>query len=156
VQVAGPKFGAGLQDSPYPSGDTQVADGKTWTRIVATGRTTPSRWRIDLPDALFAAGDIVEFFYGTSTSGLTSYCSGSSLNFVQTRMSPRRRRRSSRFCSSTGPRGADAFYVDGMDGRGSQVYWDTACEQMGFIPTATTCGPRVESREPPGWAVDGQ
>jgi hypothetical protein len=43
-----------------------------------------SRWRIDFPDALFEAGDVVYHFIGaTSTSGLTSYLSGNTLGFTQ-------------------------------------------------------------------------
>ncbi|RPH54754.1 MAG: hypothetical protein EHM89_18135, partial [Acidobacteria bacterium] len=138
-QVAGPKFGAGLQELPrYPFKDTQVADGKTWTRIRCDrASNSASRWRIDFPDALFTAGDVVEFFYGaTSTSGLTSYCSGNSLNYVQSDVDVAAAA-ASEFTIlplAPGSPGTDILYVDGMDGRGAQVYWDTAFEQLGTTP----------------------
>jgi FlgD Ig-like domain len=134
-QVAGPKFGAGLQELPrYPFKDTQIADGKTWTRIRCDrANNNASRWRIDFPDALFTAGDVIEFFYGaTNTSGLTSYCSGYSLNFVQNDPADAAAA-ASEFTIlplMPGVGGTDILYIDGMDGRGAQVYWDTALDQI--------------------------
>jgi hypothetical protein len=136
-QVVGPKFGAGLQELPrHPFKDTQVADGKTWTRIRCDrANNSASRWRIDFPDALFEAGDVIEFFFGaTSTSGLTSYCSGYSLNFVQNDVDVAAAAASEFTILPLvpGSGGNDLLYVDGMDGRGSQVYWDTAFQQFGY------------------------
>jgi hypothetical protein len=138
-QVAGAKFGAGLQDLPRnPFKDTQVADGKTWTRIRCDrANNAASRWRSDFPDALFEAGDVVEYFYGaTSTSGLTSYCSGNDLTFVQSDVDV-----AASFASEfsilpmePGVGGTDILYVDGMDGRGAQAYFDASFASMGETP----------------------
>jgi hypothetical protein len=136
-QVAGAKFGAGLQDLPRnPFKDTQVADGKTWTRIRCDrASNAASRWRNDFPDALFTAGDVVEYFYGaTSTSGLTSYCSGNDLTFVQSDVNVAASFASefSILPSVPGATGTDILYVDGMDGRGAQPYWDASFANMGL------------------------
>jgi hypothetical protein len=136
-QVAGPKFGVGLQELPrYPFKDSQVADGKTWTRIRCDrANNTQSRWRIDFSDALFTAGDVIEFFYGaTSTSGLTSYCSGNSLNYVQNDVDVAAAAASefSILPGVPGVAGTDILYVDGMDGRGAQQYWEASFANMGL------------------------
>jgi hypothetical protein len=136
-QVAGAKFGAGLQDLPRnPFKDTQVADGKTWTRIRCDrANNAASRWRSDFPDALFEAGDVIEYFYGaTSTSGLTSYCSGNDLTFVQSDVDVAASFASefSILPSVPGVGGSDILYVDGMDGRGAQIYWDASFANMGL------------------------
>jgi len=138
-QVAGAKFGAGLQDLPRnPFKDSQPADGKTWTRIrMDRANNAASRWRIDFPDALFTAGDVVEYFYGaTSTSGLTSYCSGNDLTFVQSDVDVAASFASefSILPSEPGGAGTDILYVDGMDGRGAQPYWDASFATMGVTP----------------------
>jgi FlgD Ig-like domain len=135
-QIAGPKFGANLQQLPRnPFKDTQVADGKTWTRIrMDRANNAASRWRVDLPDALFTAGDVIEYFYGaTSTSGQTSYCSGSSLNFVQNDASVAAAAPSEFTILPLvpGASGSDILYIDGMDGRGAQQYWDASFANMG-------------------------
>jgi Secretion system C-terminal sorting domain len=138
-QVAGPKFGVGLQDLPRnPFKDTQVADGKTWTRIRCDrANNAASRWRSDFNDALFEAGDVIEYFYGaTSTSGLTSYCSGNDLTFVQSDKDVAASFASefSILPSVPGAAGSDILYVDGMDGRGAQIYWDASFASMGESP----------------------
>jgi hypothetical protein len=138
VQAAGPKFGAGLQDLPRnPFKDTVAVPGYgTWTRIRCDrANNAASRWRSDFPDALFEAGDEVRYFYGaTSTSGLTSYCSGNDLTFVQSDVEV-----AAQFASEfsilpmvPGSGGSDILYVDGMDGRGAQIYWDASFANMGL------------------------
>jgi hypothetical protein len=90
-----------------------------------------------LNDYLFEAGDVIEFFFGaTNTEGLTNYCSGATLNFVQSDLNI-----AALFASEFTilPRdpgadvGTDILYVDGADGRG-QDFWDTAFSQLGIIP----------------------
>jgi hypothetical protein len=134
------KSGAPLSGGPqYPFKDTQIADGKTWTRIQCWLRVLSSNtFVVDLNDNLFEAGDVIEFFFGaTNTSGQTSYCSGPSLNYVQSDVELAAQS-ASEFTilplNGNGTFGNDMLYVDGMDGRGAQVYWDTAFEQMGLTP----------------------
>ncbi len=129
------KTGAVLSGGPeYPFKDTQVADGKTWTRIQCWLRVAAtSTFVVDLNDNLFEAGDVVEFFFGaTSTSGYTSYASGSALNFVQSDLELAAQVASEfTILPLDGP--TDILFVDGMDGRGAQQYWDTAFESLGLV-----------------------
>ncbi len=138
------KTGAALTDNPdYPFTDTQVADGRTWTRIRCrlvppTPVNTNFRFVVDLNDNLFEAGDVIEFFFGaTNTNGQTSYCSGPALNYVQSDVDLAAET-AAEFTilplNGNGTFGNDILYIDGMDGRGAQVYWDTAFEQMGLAP----------------------
>ncbi len=130
------KAGAALTDDPvqYPFKDTQLADGKTWTRIRCDiSQAAFAKFRIDLNDNLFEAGDVVEFFFsGTTTAGETSYCSGPHLRFVQSDVelaaeSP------SEFTILPLDDPTEILYVDGVDvWVVEQAYWDTAFEQLGL------------------------
>ena len=133
---SGTKTGAVLSGGPlFPFKDTQVADGKTWTRIQCWLRVNAtSTFVVDLNDNLFQAGDVIEFFFAAhSTSGDVSYCSGSALTFVQSDVDLAAET-ASEFTIlplfGNGAANADVLYVDGMDGRGAQVFWDTAFEQV--------------------------
>jgi hypothetical protein len=122
----------------YGGKDIQVADGKIWARMQATIVDADiGRFSIDLPDdVLFAGGDVVEFFFGaTNTGGVTSYCSGSALNYVQNDVDLAAESASefSILPVNADGTGDPVLYVDGMDGRGAQVYWDTAFEQIGTL-----------------------
>ncbi len=133
------KTGALLSGGPsYPFKDTVAADGKTWTRIQCWLRVTPSVFVVDLNDNLFEAGDEIQFFFGaTNTNGQTTYCSGSALDYVQNDVDVAAAS-ASEFTilplNANGTGGNEMLYVDGMDGRGAQVYWDTAFEQFGLAP----------------------
>ncbi|HXV14377.1 MAG TPA: T9SS type A sorting domain-containing protein, partial [Candidatus Krumholzibacteria bacterium] len=130
------KTGAILSGGPsYPFKDTVVADGKTWTRIQCWLRVnSTSTFVVDLNDALFEAGDVVEFFWGAiSTGGETSYCSGSALNYVQSDLDLAAKV-ASEFTILPLDAPTSVLYVDGMDGRRAQAYWDTAFEQLGLLP----------------------
>ncbi|HXV14376.1 MAG TPA: hypothetical protein VEC56_09245, partial [Candidatus Krumholzibacteria bacterium] len=131
------KTGAALTDDPvrYPFKDTQVADGKTWTRIRCDlAQASVGRFRVDLHDNLFEAGDVIEFFFGaTNTLGETNYCSGSALDYVQSDASVAAAA-ASEFTILPLDGFTGILYVDGMDGRGGQVFWDTAFGQIGFEP----------------------
>jgi hypothetical protein len=132
------KTGAALTDSPhYPFKDTVVADGKTWTRIQCWLRTLgTSTFVVDLNDNLFEAGDVIEFLYGaTSTNGHTSYCSGPNLTFVQDDLELAAEVPAEfSILPLNGGDTTEILYVDGMEGRGAQVYWDTALQQLSHVP----------------------
>ncbi len=133
---SGTKTGAVLSGGArYPFKDTQVAFGKTWTRIQCWLRVnTTNIFVVDLNDNLFEAGDVIEFFFGaTSTSGFTSYASGSNLAFVQSDVELAADV-ASEFTILPLDDPTDILYVDGMDGRGAQGFWDTAFEQLGLAP----------------------
>jgi hypothetical protein len=134
------KSGANLTDNTsYPFKDTQVADGKTWTRIQCWLRTaSTSTFVVDLNDNLFTAGDIVSYFFqATNTSAQTSYASGSTLGFVQSDLTVAAQN-ASEFTilpvNGNGTEGNDILYVDGMDGRGNQGFFDEAFGDMGLNP----------------------
>ena len=132
------KTGVILSGGPsYPFKDTVVADGKTWTRIQCWLRlSNTSTFVVDLNDNLFEAGDVIEFFFGaTNTSGQTSYASGSTLNYVQDDIDLAAEIASEfTILPLNGGTTTDILYVDGMDGRGTQVYWDSSFEQLGLTP----------------------
>jgi len=134
------KSGAALSGGAlYPFKDTVVADGKTWTRVQCWLRVVASStFVVDLNDALFEAGDVINFFYGaTNTGALTSYASGSNLAFVQSDIDVAAQN-ASEFTilplNANGTEGNDILYVDGMDGRGGQGFFDVAFGQMGLNP----------------------
>ena len=119
----------------YPFKDTVVADGKTWTRIQCWLRvTSTSTFVVDLNDNLFQAGDVINFFYGAqNTNAQFAYASGSALNFVQSDLNVAAEN-ASEFTilplNGNGNEGSDILYVDGMDGRGAQGFFDVAFDQM--------------------------
>ncbi len=131
------KTGAALTDTPslYPFKDTVVADGKTWTRIQMWRRVnSTSTFVVDLNDNIFQAGDVIEFFYGaTSTAAVTTYASGSNLGFVQGDLTVAAQN-ASEFTilplNGNLAEGSDILYVDGMDGRGAQGFFDVAFDQL--------------------------
>jgi len=136
---SGTKTGAALSGGAlYPFKDTQVADGKTWTRIQCWLRiVSTSTFVVDLNDNLFEAGDVVEFFFGAiSAAGFTSYCSGSNLGFVQSNVNVAALNASEFTILPLvpGTSGTDILYVDGMDGRGAQGFWDVSFAQMSENP----------------------
>ncbi len=132
------KSGAILSGGPlYPFKDTLVADGKTWTRIQCWLRVASTNtFVVDLNDNLFEAGDVIEFFFGaTNTIGQTSYCSGPSLTYVQDDLEIAAEVAAEfSILPTNGGDITDLLYVDGIDGRGAQVYWDTSFEQLGVEP----------------------
>ncbi len=130
------KSGAILSGGPqYPFKDTVVADGKTWTRIQCWLRVVnTSTFVVDLNDNLFQAGDQINFFFGaTNTNGQTTYCSGSALTYVQDDLELAAEA-ASEFSilpiEGNGTEGSNILYVDGIDGRGGQEFWDTAFDRV--------------------------
>ncbi len=138
----------------YPFKDTVVADGRTWTRVRCdiAGSPSNSRFRVDLNDALFEGGDVVEFFFGaTNTNGETSYCSQSNLTYVQCDIDEAAAT-ADEFSvlpySSPHPFYGGILYVDAADGSSAaQPYWDAAFEYFGFLPHVD----RFDVRAPSSW-----
>jgi len=132
------KSGAALSGgASYPFKDTVVAHGATWTRIQCWLRVfSTNTFVVDLNDNLFEAGDVIQFFFGAvNTSGQTSYCSGPALNYVQDNIDLAAEIAGEfTILPLNGGNTTNILYVDGMDGRGSQVYWDTALQQIGELP----------------------
>jgi len=148
VRVDGPNAGATgaalLDDSRYTMIDAAVpANGETWTQIqmdtsyTAVGSPVDGDFNIDLHDSLFVPGDTVWFFFGATNAGgvSTYYSEGSagprgdaSIDYVASV--------SDEFTilpAGGYARGGDILYVDGMNFRGAQPYFDTAFQQMGIF-----------------------
>jgi hypothetical protein len=134
------KSGAALTNgNPYFFKDTQVVGAETWTRIQCWRRLNAANtFVIDLNDNLFTGGDVVRFFFAaTNISGITNYASGSNLGFITNSLTDAITN-ASEFTilplNGNGTDPNDVLYVDGMDGRGGQGFFDTAFEQLGYNP----------------------
>ena len=138
------KTGAALTGDPsrYPVvGAWTDARGVPWTclrldSVYAAGVPRPDTYCVDLNDNLFTPGDTVCFFYAArSAGGAESYAFGSSLEAVGLDREAAALNAAEFTCLPAGgpARGGDILYVDGMDGRGAQPYWDTAFASLGIL-----------------------
>jgi hypothetical protein len=121
-------------------GDQRAADGKTWGVFDGTAIDADiGRYSFDFDDTgLFEGGDVVEFFFGaTNTANQSTYCAGSALTFVQDNVDVAAAN-AAEFSilpvNANGTEGNDILYVDGMDGRGGQGFFDEAFGDMGLNP----------------------
>jgi len=134
------KSGAGLVDDPsrWPVVDSTLFDGTMWYQVrcdsVYTSpgsKPAPDRFCVDLHDNLFAGGDTICFFFSAeNTSGEVSYytrATGATASLADAASFPMEFT-----CLPAGGynRGGKILYVDGMDGRGAQPFFDTAFDQM--------------------------
>ncbi len=138
------KSGDALTQDParYPVvGSWTDASGVPWTCVrldssIVNGVAQPDYYCVDLNDNLFTPGDTVCFFYcARNTNGVETYAFGSSL-LAQSNDREQAAANPSEFtCLPAGGwrRGGDILYVDGMDGRGAQPYWDTAMQSIGIL-----------------------
>ena len=144
--------------SSYPFKDTLMADGRIWTRIQCWLRVAAtSTFVVDLNDNLFEAGDVINFFWGAiNTNGEASYCSGSGLTYVQSDIELAAEVASEfSILPVNGGSTTDILYVDGMDGRGAQQYWDTALQQLAVGPDRFDVrGPTSSVSNRPGTRVN--
>jgi hypothetical protein len=129
----------GLPRFPYRG--MASAAGREWTQLNcdrrrnATGALlSNSAFCIDLPDDLFEAGDTIFYFFGAqNTLGEWSYWTreaGNTNTIGEAASLPLE------FQILPGAgylRGGDILYVDGMDGRGAQPYFDTAFARLGIL-----------------------
>ncbi|HEX5131331.1 MAG TPA: FlgD immunoglobulin-like domain containing protein [Candidatus Krumholzibacteria bacterium] len=138
------KSGAGLVDDAvrWPVVGTWVdASGVTWTCVqldstVVNGNVQPDRYCVDLNDNLFTPCDTVCFFYcAKNANGLETYAFGSNLGAHSSDREEAAANPSEFTILPAGgwKRGGDILYVDGMDGRGSQPYWDSAFQSLGIL-----------------------
>jgi hypothetical protein len=145
------KSGDGLSEGPggqanrYPhiaAKDFVDGSGITWTAIrmdytytgiasnagLGTG-TQPrvdNRFNVDLNDNLFTPGDTVSFFFGATSPGGTTYYSDQwhvTNNIAEVASNPME---FTVLPAGGFNRGGDILYVDGDDGFGNQVYFDSA------------------------------
>ena len=141
------KTGAALTGDPsrFPVvGAWTDARGIPWTVLrtdsvhlaYAGGIARADAYCVDLSDNLFTPGDTVCFFYAArSANAVETYAFGSSLEAVGSDREVAALNAAEFTCLPAGgpARGGDILYVDGMDGRGAQPYWDTAFAALGIL-----------------------
>ncbi len=117
----------------WPHAPAQDHDGWTALRMESIAGAPDGVFCVDLNDNLFTPGDTVSFYYGArSAGGCWSYASGTSLQ-LQTSDPDAALESCSEFTclpASGYLRGGDILYVDGVDGRGGQQFFDQALEQI--------------------------
>ncbi len=141
------KSGAGLTDDPvrwpHVPGKDFVAMGIPWTclrldQVMVNGKPVADKFCIDLDDNLFTPGDMICFFYAATNAAafpVTTYAFGSNLGASGPLLAEAVAHPSEFTClpGSGWQNGGDILYVDGMDGRGAQRYWDTAFDNLGIL-----------------------
>jgi hypothetical protein len=103
----------------------------------------PNTFCVDLDDDLFTPGDMVCFFYCAENVlpippflfPIRTYAFGSDLQATGTVLAEAWSHPAEFTCLPAGgwQNGGDILYVDGMDGRGAQPYWDTAFLEVGIL-----------------------
>ena len=132
-----PDTAAAVSLSPrWPVVGTSTINGMTWTQIrmdtsYVNGSPAPDEFCIDLNDNLFTPGDTTYFFFGAQNAigewsywtrglGTTNSLTDAATFAMEFTILP------------TG--NSSILYVDGMDGRGAQPYFDTAFQALGINP----------------------
>ena len=123
------------------TGTILAAGGRNWheirmdTSFTSGGGISPDRYNIDLNDNLFVPGDTIWFFYGSrSAGGVVTYGSAadgwsSTTDVEETAATP------DEFTILPAEgwiNGGDVLYVDGMNFRGAQPYFDSAFDLLGI------------------------
>jgi hypothetical protein len=145
------KSGIGLQAPETRNGSLRYpvvgtwtdASGVEWTCVradtagIGGGYYVPlDRYCVDLRDDLFTPGDTICFFYAArNVNNEETYAYGSSLALTGIDRETAAANPSEFTCLPAGGyhRGGNVLYVDGMDGRGSQPYWDSAFASLGLL-----------------------
>ncbi len=146
VPTQAAKSGAALTQNAtrWPVTGTYIdGSANSWTIVkldstrAGTGSPVPDSFCLDLNDNLFRPGDEIRFFYGArNTAGTWTYASNSNLGGSYTDQNAAAVN-ASEFSilpiNGTGSGTNDILYVDGMDGRGSQPFFDTAFQSLGLL-----------------------
>ncbi len=142
------KSGAALSDDSfrYPVVGSTVADGLTWDIVrldtaFVNGATrtgvTADVYCIDLNDNLFEAGDTVLFFYGAeNTNGERTYFrvnAGAGLSFNNIDEAAANADEFTILPAGGVNNGGDILFVDGMNFRGAQPFFDSSFENLGLL-----------------------
>jgi hypothetical protein len=153
VSIDGPHSGTAgaalVCDGPqYPYVESVVAGGRTWHKFQADsvyflGVVQVGSYKFDLCDDLFVPGDTIWYFWGArNNDGLYGYSSfalptaghqtgdieEAAANADEFQILPAVGRD-----VSDGGLGGDILYVDGMNFRGAQPYFDSAFEALGIL-----------------------
>jgi hypothetical protein len=150
VSVDGPNeavTGAPLVDDPrYTAVGTQLINGRTWTQIqmdsswTAGGSVVDDDYNIDLNDNLFVPGDTVWFFFGARSAPPSSKWTYHSLavptNTGETDDISEAAAYPDEFTilpAGGYERGGDLLYVDGMNFRGAQPFFDWSLQMTNIF-----------------------
>jgi hypothetical protein len=139
-----PIAGGQLVDDPrYTYIGNVVADGRIWAEIQMDSSYTsaPSvvadRYNIDLNDNLFVPGDTVWFFFGAAnTPGSWTYYSQAAPGTGQSNDRDYIASYADEFTilpAAAVDKNGDILYVDGMNFRGAQPYFDTSFQMMNIL-----------------------
>jgi len=147
-------------DSRYEVAGTQTIGGRDWTQIrldssyTASGIVVADDYNIDLNDNLFVPGDTVWFFFGARGAapnanwsyfaGPVPTATGETDDLLEAAANP------DEFTilpAGGWRRGGDILYVDGMDFRGAQPYFDSAFEYLGLLDRVDRYDIRAPSSE---------
>jgi hypothetical protein len=130
------KTGAALTEDPvrFPFvGTVGLCDGIVWTCLrLDSSLPGPDSYCIDLNDCLFEPGDTVCYFYCAENNyGVKTYAVAGRQGFDPCEAAANAYEFT---CLPAGGwnRGGDILYVDGMDGRDAQPYFDTAFQLLGL------------------------
>jgi hypothetical protein len=136
-----------IDDLRYHSVGTQMIGGRTWTQIqmdscyTVAGAAVADRYNVDLHDDLFVPGDTVWFFFGARSappSGQWSYYSlalpnttGETGDITEAAANPDEFTilPAAGFLVGYG----EILYVDGMNFRGAQPFFDWAFQELGIL-----------------------
>jgi hypothetical protein len=137
-----------VDDPRYPVA-TVSAGGRTWTQIqmdstwTSSGGLVEDRYNIDLNDNLFVPGDTVWFFFGaknnneywtyTSAEVPSGWWYGYWGETDDIEVAATHPDEFTILPAAGYQRGGDILYVDGMNFRGSQPFFDSAFESLGIL-----------------------
>jgi hypothetical protein len=151
--VDGPNSGTApaslVCDSRYPYIEDVAAGGRMWHKFQAdtcysvNGSVQSNNFNFDFCDNLFVPGDTVWFFWGArNTDQVEAYCAVSlATTGNQTRDIEEAAANADEFQIlpavgrdiADGGLGGDILYVDGMNFRGAQPYFDSAFQGLGIL-----------------------
>jgi len=135
------KSGAALSGGArWPHIGTQVIGSTTWDiyrfdQSILNNNPVANNYNIDLNDNVFTPGDTVNFFYkaisadGPATTVYFSLNWGSDTDINAVASNPME---FTVFPAGGFNNGGDILYVDGMDARGAQPFFDTAFQSLGI------------------------
>jgi hypothetical protein len=115
---------------------TISVNGIDWDCVRLDSTEALDKYCIDLNDCLWEPCDTVCFFYcAENNNGVKTYLSGSNLGLQTSDINEAATYASEFTCLPAGgwKNGGDILYVDGMDGRGAQPFFDTAFQALGIL-----------------------
>ncbi len=150
VNVQGPSAGTAVGNALSQNQDrwpvvpgSVTANGVTWYRVrLDTSFTNgasrtgaqPDLFCVDLNDNLFVAGDTINFFYGAeNTMGVRTYFNVGSGPIENLEEAASVADEFTILPAGGVNNGGDILYVDGMNFRGAQPFFDTAFASMGLL-----------------------